>query len=211
MELLELMEKWRAAKLNLESPPSVSVILGQNASGTIFIDDNWGPPIPYPSIDHLDGTLNHGYVHLKSNPGLISQIPELTGFPELEAFVRTVNSETSKIESVGCEKCYSQVQDHELIRTQLGSYTDIIFTDPVKNEQVENIIELAAHLFNAVEGCEKWWSTVELGLQRLKGLHGASAPWGLLVRVMGFGRDQEEARKHWAYTLGLMGDAVAKF
>ncbi|MGH7745181.1 MAG: hypothetical protein ACREQ5_10335, partial [Candidatus Dormibacteria bacterium] len=64
-------------------------------------------------------------------------------------------------------------------------------------------------LANAIEGCEKWWASVSLVLQRNKALVGATTPWGLIIRPQNYGRTEEEARKFWGYTLSRLGNAVS--
>jgi hypothetical protein len=38
---------------------------------------------------------------------------------------------------------------------------------------------------------------IEIELERFRGLRGAVAPWGLLLRVVGYGLNNEDARKRW--------------
>jgi hypothetical protein len=39
-------------------------------------------------------------------------------------------------------------------------------------------------------------------------LEGTAAPWATLVRVTGYGRDQDEARQTWGATIGRLTQAV---
>jgi hypothetical protein len=55
-----------------------------------------------------------------------------------------------------------------------------------------------------------WWSQAEFMVQRLKGLGGAVCPRGLMIRVTGFGRDKEEARRFWGETVKRLTQAVQR-
>lgn len=49
---------------------------------------------------------------------------------------------------------------------------------------------------------------MEVGLQRLKHLHGAKDAWRLMVRVRGYGRSEEEARATWGESLKRLSACV---
>jgi hypothetical protein len=66
-------------------------------------------------------------------------------------------------------------------------------------------------LVQAVEGCAEWWSSIEVELERFRGIRGAVAPWGLLLRVVGYGRDNDDARKRWGKTMDLLAKAIGEF
>jgi hypothetical protein len=111
------------------------------------------------------------------------RIPEAMGWPELEQFLDSLNTDASPIESVGCEKAFFPVTSQGEITVSLGAYIDVIFSDAVLNERPENILLLASHLLPAVEGCEKWWGNVSMVLQPMRLIPGASAPWGLMLHI----------------------------
>ncbi len=91
---------------------------------------------------------------------------------------------------------------------KLGSYVELIFSDPVINDEPENWLFVVSRLLPAIEDCESWWSQAEFLLEPLRFLESATAPWGTLVRVTGHGRNPEEARKTWGMTMGRLTQAV---
>jgi len=195
---------------NISVPLEEALVLWQGGGCIIAISDEWGPPVPYPPARRQNGSMNQGYVSLKRNPGAISQIPEVADCPELEQLLRAANCADSPIESVGCEKAYASTAIHGQPGVSLGSYVNLIFTEPGLNDLAENHALLACTLANAVSGCDHWWSRVEIELEKFKGIAGAGSPWGLLVRVNGDGRSQEEARKLWAESLARITTAIAQ-
>jgi hypothetical protein len=164
--------------------------------------------VPYPPVDHGDGHQNHGYVRVKNALQLVEQIPETSDCPELSAFLLIVNSPDSPIESVGCEKGFFPGDIEGAPPVKIGSYIDMMFTDAALNDSGENALELASLLLHAIQGCECWWADVSAVLQRFRYVPHTIAPWGLMLRVSAYGRNEPEARKFWGTTLERLGGAV---
>ena len=141
----------------------------------------------------------------------MNHIPEADGWPELQDFLKVINAAQCPIESVGCEIAYFPVKEAAAngIAVRLGSYIDVIFTESSLNDDMENALLLASNLVQAAKQCECWWSSLDIEIQRLRYLAGTVAPWGLMMRVIGHGRDEEEARKLWAETISRLAKAVA--
>src|SRR5947209_7755899 len=76
----------------LTQPPSEPIKLFGSSSCTIYLADAWGPPVPYPAIDHRNGHKNSGYIQLKSKKPPVERIPEAEGWPELQWFLKIVNA-----------------------------------------------------------------------------------------------------------------------
>jgi hypothetical protein len=204
----ELISQWNTYR-GLTHPPATPIKLWGDNIRSVWISNEWGPAVPYPPADHGDGHRNHGYFRIKDNPELLATIPE-ADWPELQAFLAAINAASSPIESVGCEKGFFPVSGQGSPTFKVGSYFNLIFTEPALNDSAENSLLLASRLLQAVEGCERWWSEVEVVLERFRFLPGTSAPWGLMLRISGYGRDEEEARKTWGITLDRLAKAVAK-
>jgi hypothetical protein len=205
-----LLHSWRMKSKGVTFPPRQLIMLWSDNRGGIAIGDTWGPPVPYPPADHEDGNRNHGYVRIKGDAEAARQIPEAVGWPELQELLIAINADDSPIESVGCEKTYAPVNVPNGPRAQLGSYINLMFSELSLNAVPENALLLASELFAAVEGCERWWSTIEIEVERFKAMPGVAAPWGLLVRLNAAGRDQSEARRGWGETLKRVATAVRK-
>lgn len=203
----EALANWQPYK-GLSGPPANPVQLWAEGGRGIWIANSWGPAVPYPPVVHEDGNRNFGYRRVKGDPEAVKRIPEVQGWPELQDFLLAVNALESPIESVGCEKGFFP-SDVEGPTVKLGSYIDVILSELALNVP-ENHLLLASLLLPSIAGCEKWWSNVELSLQPMRFLGGVIAPWGLMVRVTGYGRGEEEARKWWGETMGRLTKAVAE-
>jgi hypothetical protein len=203
----ELISQWDAYR-GLTSPPPEPVRLWSEGGCGVWIDNAWGPAVPYGPVDHGNGRQNYGYVRIKDATEPLGRVPETTGFPEFAAFLMIVNSPDSPIESVGCEKSFFPGDVEGGPPVKLGSYIDVMFTDALLNDSAENALQLADHLLQAIQGCERWWADVSTVLQRFRFVPGAVAPWGLMLRVSAYGRDEAEARKLWGVTLDRLGKAV---
>ena len=206
--LEQIMLAWEPYK-TITDPPLEAAKLHEVPGVTIYIESGWGPAVPYPSIEHGNGHINHGFRRLKGNPDEISLVPEVIGWPEYERFLRQINDGESPIESVGCEKGFFP-NEHPEVKSNLGSYTDIMFSQLALNNEPANHLSLAAKLAESLEGCNAWWSSIELALQRLRALPECTNPWGLMIRVSGYGRDKEQARKTWAASIEKLGVAIAQ-
>jgi hypothetical protein len=115
-ELLGAFRPYRG----LSGPPGRPIQLCAEHGRGIWIDGAWGPAVPYPAVDHEDGTRNHGYLRIKGLDHSLLTIPEATDWPELQDLLRAVNTEDSPIESVGCEKGYF-TSDIQGAAVKLGS------------------------------------------------------------------------------------------
>jgi hypothetical protein len=205
--IAELLSQWNAYG-GLTSPPAMPIRLWGEGGRGVWIDNAWGPAVPYPAVDHGDGHQNYGYVRIKAAPEVLGLIPETLDCPEMASFLSVVNAADSPIESVGCEKGFFPGDIEGGPQVKLGSYIDVIFTDTALNDAPENPLQLASHLLEAVKGCERWWADVSAVLQRFRGVPGTVAPWGLMLRVSAYGRDEAEASKLWSVTLDRLGKAV---
>jgi hypothetical protein len=204
--LEELLSKWNIYKA-LASPPQFPIKLWGHETRVVYIESSWGPEVPYPSFEREDGSRNHGLVSLKSNPEAASHIPEVQDWPELRRFLEVINAPASPIESLGCEKAYFPDESANAT-VKIASYVDVAFSLAPLNQEPENLLRLAAVLIQSVDGCEQWWGSVELALQRLRYFQAVPSPWGLMIRTGNHGRSEGEARRYWGETLSRLGDAV---
>jgi hypothetical protein len=192
------------------SRPHDAIVLATRGTRTIYIEDGWGPAIPYRAITHEDGTRNHGYQPVKGNREAIEAIPEVQGYPELTDFLIAINASGTPIESVGCEKLREDASHEQQTIVSVSCYVDVIFSDLPANDDPHRHLQLAAGLAAALEGCEQWWTNLELGLQRLRALPGTVAPWGLLVRVHSAGPTEDQAKQMWRHSLQCLARAIAQ-
>jgi hypothetical protein len=201
---------WNAVASLFEKPPAVPIKLWQHKARTIYVENGWGPPVPYPAVARFDGRgQNHGYRPVKGNREATLAIPEVVEWPELAPLALAINDAQPPVETVGCEAHFFPNAGDETDPCSFGSYVGLIFTDRRLNSDPKPLLAIAAHLAAAMDGCEKWWCCMELGLERLKGLLGVSLPWGLQIKVTNRGRSEQETRKHWGHSLARVGDAVS--
>lgn len=196
-----LCDAWAAQAIDFDNITEDRVLF-QDEARVIFLDADWGPPIPYPPAPRPDCNENHGYVATKGNPEAIAAIPELHGWPEYEALILAINCSAGQTESAGCEKGYFDC-DSGAAKIYLGSYTDVVFSDPSDNT-AENHLRLASEIGRAMFEAWNWWGKVELGIQRMRG-----HCWGLNVKIINFGRDADEARKWWGHSAGVIEEVFA--
>jgi len=146
-----VLAKWDVYRGLVGAPPRREPLWVEGGRG-VWVTNEWGPAVPYPSADHEGGSRNYGYIRIKDAPQLVEAIPEVAGFPELATFLARINSAESPIESVGCEKSFSPNNVEGQPPLYLGSFIDVLFTEAALNESGENTIHLAAQLLQAVEG-----------------------------------------------------------
>jgi hypothetical protein len=217
LDICELLRQWEPGKL-LSARPEKPIRLWSRGGCGVWIDDSWGPAVPYPPVDHGHGAKNHGYARVKGDPDAVALIPEAQDWPELQDFLRVVNAADSPIETVGCEKAVLPIGDAKALfppdmdggppTVKLGSYVDMMFTDLPLNDQPENILLLCTRLAPAIEGCGDWWNDVTFALQRFRFVSGTTAPWGLMLHMTSYGRDEGEARRLWGVTLGRLSKRI---
>jgi len=210
MIIEEAQHQWRSKKPYRHRPAEQDTILWQKDLRTLYLESSWGPAVPYQPLKHPNGAENHGYLPLKGSTEALSTIPELKGYPELEEFIRVINSAETPIESVGCERALRNVENNWPFTAIQGSYVDIVFTEAKLNQNPENHMHLAIHFLEAVENCHQWYGSVEAGIQPFRGLKGVREPWGLMLRITNQGRDAHEARKLWGATLAQLAQAATK-
>ena len=69
-------------------------IIKQGPGYVLYRTTEWGPAVPYKRIVHED-SVNHSFVDLRDQPGLIDQIPESSRSAGLRAILRALNAANS--------------------------------------------------------------------------------------------------------------------
>lgn len=62
--------------------------------------------VPYPAVDHKDGTHTHAFVPLKGNLDLVGSIQEAKVVPAYTSLLNALNAAQSPFFSIGCEKTF---------------------------------------------------------------------------------------------------------
>lgn len=205
--LEELLQAWNQQS-DFPKPPNEPIMLVQSGSVTVYIENSWGPPVPYPSCIRENGGTNYGFIRTKGDPNAIASIPEIENWPEYRVLLERINAVDTPIESVGCEKCFFPCSKGDA-NVQLGSYTDLIFCDLPMNDDPLNFLKLSAAIAPAMKDSKMWWSTAEFGIQRAKGIPSCTQPWSFMLRISGHGRDEDEARRSWNESVDRVGQLIA--
>lgn len=205
---IDALQRWRELQPT-QIPPTQDLVLWRSESRTIYVEAKWGPAVPYPPVPRTDSESNYGYRRVKGNADALASIPELQEWPEYGSLVRTVNRDSSPLESVGCAVGFLDQPDASRPPVYVGSYIDLIYSDARVSQGPEPLIKLAGTLMDSVKGCEAWWASVEMGLQRFKCFPGTATPWGMLVRVTNYGRDKPEARECFGVTIQKLETAFS--
>ncbi len=166
-----------------------------------------GLGVPYLPKRHADGNRNHGYFDLKKTPDKISEIPEIQGCPELESFVKVVNSPDSCFQTLGSEKSFSDSESPQFKR-KLVSYVDLAFEILEFNarENFERLFDRfrnsSSHRLSESTGVE-----FEIGPATYRVHHFPG--WRVTVWNFGYGQTDAEARVHWALGLEVLREFLS--
>jgi hypothetical protein len=175
----------------LTTPPDQIVATGDTF--TIFRTFHPGPAVPYPSFDHRDGTLNHGFTDLRNRAHLASGLPETKGNPAFGLLVRRLNENDSPLMTLGCEQSIFDVEEpaEDGPAFYIGSYIDVAFRK-TENASQTNIETLAREIVAVRNLTVDDWTRLELGIQELRHFFGARGCFSLMLKIISFGRDENE-------------------
>jgi hypothetical protein len=172
----------------------------------VGISGKAGPPVPYPPADRPDGARNHGFVDLRANPALVLQIPEVRDSPGMQAVLTAINAPLSPLRSFGCEHTQPSALGAPVAdgpSQSMGSYIDLAFVDADLNTK-DRILELARRIVTMLPMTVANWTSFDLLAERLKYLAGREDRYGLFVRLQGYGRDEDEARRVFESSMTLL-------
>ncbi len=161
------------------------------------------------------------YVDLKRHPELIAHIVEARAFPELEEFLRTLNSPRSMVETAKCDAWttteLSAEEDVYRASHKFASYVDIVFSDIdvhlSSSEQCLDIQErFARKLVELLRRAPEIPSALEVCVRRCYFAEDGGIREGCYctLYVSGYGNDEAGARQNWGVGLKLVGNAVVQ-
>jgi hypothetical protein len=161
------------------------------------------------------------YVDLKRHPELIANIEEARNYPELEEFLRSVNSARSMVESAKCDAWATTElsTEEEVYDTshKFASYVDVVFSNidanlssfrhslPTHEQFARRLVELLRRVPetpSAAEVCVRRCYFAEVG--------GVLEGFYCTLYVSGYGKDEASARQNWGVALKLMGNAIVQ-
>jgi hypothetical protein len=164
--------------------------------------------IPYDPAQRKE-SYNYGYVDLKANPHLIDTIPEVQGWHELSDLLKSINSSSSRFQSLGCEKSYSDFADvnYPSLTTKLVSYVDVAFADINLNSIKSNFEYLINEIciFSGNYNLSEFFF-VDYELTPTFYENWSLQGWCLSIWVGGHGNSENEARDNWASPIAVLRD-----
>ena len=156
------------------------------------------------------------YVDLKRRPELMGRIPEAEEFPEMEEFLRAMNSAGSMVETAKCDAWATRELSAEEevydASDKFASYVDVVLSKidarlscPAHEQFARKLVELlrrAPESPSAAEVCVRRCYFGEDGRVR-EGFY-------CTLYVSGYGNDEASARQNWGVGLRLMGNAIVQ-
>jgi hypothetical protein len=159
------------------------------------------------------------YVDLKRRPELVALIAEAKQFPELEEFLRLVNSPPSIVETAKCDAWATAEQsaEEEVYEAshKFASYVDVVFSDlearrPPLDQSLAIHEHFARKLTEWLRRAPETSSAAEVCVRRCYfGVDGGvQEGFYCTLYVSGYGDDNAGARQNWGVALNLMGEAI---
>ncbi len=154
------------------------------------------------------------YVDLKRHPELLGAIQEAEEFPELEEFLRTLNSPRSMLETAKCDawETIDLSTEEEIYGAshKVASYVDAVFSETDTCQFLSSHQELAKKLVELLRRAPEIPSAAEVCVRRCYFSGGNTVQEGFYftLYVSGYGNDEARARQNWGVALKLVGNAV---
>jgi hypothetical protein len=157
------------------------------------------------------------YVDVKRQPERLSEIEEVAQFPELGAFLRSMNSPRSSLETAKCDAWFTrELQPEEEIfgvGGKFGSYVDLLFVPGPRRADLGQHESFARSLTQLLARAPEMPASAEFLVRRClfraTGEHTAEVDgFYITVYVFGYADDEVEARRHWGIALDLVRNAI---
>jgi hypothetical protein len=163
--------------------------------------------IPYRASQG-SGSPNMGYVDLKAQPERIAEIPELTGYPELEELVRVLNKQESSFRTLRVDTAKDVFRRPEFSKSE-SSHLTISFEN-LGGEDDERFYMEAHRSFSSYvsllpvsDAIVINFVAVPLQVQTFRG-------WCLDLWLYGFGKSEDEARRNWLSGLTILREFLLR-
>ncbi len=156
------------------------------------------------------------YVDLKRHPELLASIEEAKQFPELEEFLRTLNSPRSMVGTAKCDAwSTSELSPEEEIyhaSHKFASYVDVVFSNPDARLSLPTHEQLVRKLVALLRRTPETPSAAEVCVRRCYLAEDGGVREGCYctLYVSGYGNDEVSARLNWGVALKLVGNAIAQ-
>ena len=156
------------------------------------------------------------YVDLKRHPELLATIEEVKKFPELGAFLRTVNSARSALETAKCDAWETRElnAEEEIYNAshKFASYVDVVFTDKDARLTLPAHEQFARRLVELLRRTPEIPSAAEVCVRRCYYAADGKVREGCYCTfyVSGYGNDETSTRQNWGVGLKLVGNAIVQ-
>ncbi|MGD0469318.1 MAG: hypothetical protein ABSA54_13150 [Terriglobales bacterium] len=190
-----------------------------------------GPEDPVLDFPWTDPSGKLAYVDLKRLPELIAQIEEAQTFPELQEFLRTLNSPRCMVETAKCDAwATTELSAEEEVYNashKSASYVDVVFSNidarlsslrqsSLRQSSLRRSLsaheQFARKLVELLRRAPETPSAAEVCVRRCyfgeEG--GVREGFYCTLYVSGYGNDGVSARQNWAVGLKLMGNAIVQ-
>ncbi len=156
------------------------------------------------------------YVDVKRHPELLASIEEAKQFPELEEFLRTLNSPRSMVETAKCD-AWSTTEltpDEEIYSAshKFASYVDVVFSNADARLSLPAHEQFARKLVALLQRAPETPSAAEVCVRRCyfatNNEGGVREGYYCTLYVSGYGNDEASARLIWGVALKLVGNAI---
>jgi hypothetical protein len=154
------------------------------------------------------------YVDVKRHPKLMARIEEAEQFPELEEFLRTLNSPRSMVETAKCDAwATTELSPEEEIyyaSHKFASYVDLVFSETDARLSLSRHQQLVNKLVELLRRAPEIPAVAELYVRRCYFSEGSDVQDGFYftLYVSGYCHDEASARQNWGVGLKLVGNAV---
>jgi hypothetical protein len=174
------------------------------------------PVLDFPWADP-SGQL--AYYDLKRHPELIANLDEAQKFPELAAFLRSVNSSRSAFESAKCDAWttteLSAEEDifdaaHKDAAHKFSSYVDLVCSNLDQRRSLDFHEGFARKLTDLLRRAPEMPASAEICVRRcfLAETQPVLEAFYFTIYVNGYGTDEPAAQTNWAIGLQLAGNAI---
>jgi hypothetical protein len=171
------------------------------------------PVLDFPWTDPDDKL---SYFDVKRHPDLIAKIVEAENFPELAAFLRTLNSGRSAVESAKCDVWATTdlTAEEEIYGAshKFASYVDLVFSNDGRRRSFPIHEDFARCLTDLLRRAPEVAASVETCLRRcfFGGATEAQEGFYFTVYISGYANDEATARRNWSMALTAAANALAR-
>ena len=154
------------------------------------------------------------YVDVKRHPELMARIEEAEQFPELEEFLRALNSARSMMETAKCDAWEtSELSAEEEVYDashKFASYVDLVFSETDTRLSLSRHQQLVNKLVELLRRVPEIPAAAELCVRCCYFSEASAVQDGFYftLYLSGYGNDEARALQNWGVGLKLVGNAV---